>query len=142
MITAQTCSSPACGLTTNHRFQICPRCGTRTKPERPLRWLGWWMLGLGLLLALLAGGSAALLTPSLVHPGDQAYSPRFDGTLAQANAAINTFLALIAFGLTTLLVGIHLIKASKPHTSLILLEVAGFAVVIRFAMVLSAVMTD
>ena len=129
MAPTSTCLNPLCKANTPGTVARCPKCGTKTMSSRRVVVLGWVLAVLGVLLT---GGMALILKSqyfSMTHPGVQAPDgSTFTGTLEQGRAAIQLFLAVLAFGLLALLNGVWQIATGRRS-----LIFAGATVVLAIA---------
>lgn len=114
MVPTSTCLNPLCNANTPGTVKTCPKCGKKTMTSRRVVMLGWVLVVLGMLLI---GGMSLILWSeyfAMTHPGVRtADGSTFTGTLEQGRAAIQLFLAVLAFGVLVMLNGLWQIATGR-----------------------------
>ena len=135
------CNDPRCAELVEGRVATCPKCGgpMRSVGESPAR--GAVLLVIGLFLLALMGTITWALLPGLLNPGETlADGSSFTGTAEQARMVLILFGLVLAFGLTAVLNGIHMIVTRRQSWAFVIgtLVLAGLIVFAGFAFMWSA----
>jgi MFS family permease len=103
------------------------------RTPRSVRIAGWVLLVCGVFLAGFMSYLWAVLAPSMSHPGDTAGATTFNGTAEQARAILNTFGAVIVFGLGSIAYGLWMIVTGRRSIAMMIGVLVLAAVLIAVA---------
>jgi hypothetical protein len=100
---------------------------------KQVRWRGWVLVVLGLLLVVLMGVVTLNVAPNMLHPGVPASDRSvYNGTKEEAQQVLGLFGLVILFGITCIVSGIWQIKSGRHNKKIIYF---GIGLVIVLALV-------
>jgi predicted nucleic acid-binding Zn ribbon protein len=130
MAEISTCLSPVCGATAEAGVTVCPECGYAMRGEGNFRVRGGVMLACGLFLLGLMGWITWIMTPSLLHPGEEAGGMTFAGKPDQARLILDLLWAVLAFGAVAAVNGTYQLATGRKSRALVLISLGLAALVV------------
>jgi hypothetical protein len=120
MANLRSCSSLKCNYVTTDDVVNCHKCGRRLRTARQMRRNGSLLLACGLIMIVMMGVITYNTMPILLHPGVWVDGSKFSGTESQAKQVLAIFVALILFGVVSLVAGIVQIITCRTNKLLVI----------------------
>ncbi len=124
MPASSICLAPSCRTKVEGTVPTCPNCGGRMRTPRGVKVAGGGLLACGLFLMGMMGYLTYLLSPTMLHPGEEIGGTTFNGTVEQARTILTLFGTVGAFGVGAAFYGLFMLFTGRRSTAMMLVVLA------------------
>lgn len=119
-----TCLNSLCRTEVEGTVATCPGCGGRMRTPRRVKVAGGVVLACGGFLVGMMGFLYYIMSPSMLHPGQQVGGTTFNGTIEQARIILMLFATIAAFGAASMFYGLFMLFTGRRSVAIMLLVLA------------------